>query len=452
MIRRAVVPAYLALCIGLGGATLAGYLPNMVLQLLAIPIIFFSLLTVRRTPMDRSARALLILAALSLAVPLLQLVPLPPSVWTSLPGREPIAEGYRLLGQPVPWMPISLAPDRTLASVLWLLPAVAVLLGILRLGAFRASWIAWSILLSTLFAMLVGTLQLAGNLFYFYEVTNRGSAVGFFANANHMSTLLLVAIAFLAALFGAVAARTSKRRRSAGKASGQGLMFAAAMLVLLLGLVLTRSLAGSGLAVPVAGASFLLVWTVSARAKALLTIGLTGATIAAIAATYLLPIGQDLLEKEAGSIDSRQTSISRTLSASLEYMPVGSGIGSFTGVYRSLEDPMQVTSTWMNHAHSDHAELFLETGIPGIVLLLLFLVWWARQARIAWSPSGDLFARAASIASAAIMTHSLVDYPLRTAAISAIFAACCALMTVPREKGAAKRGGDDEAGPRHLTA
>ena len=36
--------------------------------------------------------------------------------------------------------------------------------------------------------------------------------------------------------------------------------------------------------------------------------------------------------------------------------------------------------------------------------------------------------RAAVIASAAILAHSLVDYPLRTAAISALFAMCLAFL------------------------
>ena len=48
------------------------------------------------------------------------LVPLPPELWTALPGRDHVREGYALLGQPLPWMPISLAPFDTVASALWL--------------------------------------------------------------------------------------------------------------------------------------------------------------------------------------------------------------------------------------------------------------------------------------------------------------------------------------------
>jgi hypothetical protein len=60
-------------------------------------------------------------------------------------------------------------------------------------------------------------------------------------------------------------------------------------------------------------------------------------------------------------------------------------------------------------------------------------LWWARRALVIWrADEPDHFARAATIASAAIIAHSIVDYPLRTAAISAVFAVCLALMAEAR--------------------
>jgi O-antigen ligase len=75
----------------------------------------------------------------------------------------------------------------------------------------------------------------------------------------------------------------------------------------------------------------------------------------------------------------------------------------------------------------------LETGIPGLVVLLLVLAGWAAASWRAWaSPERDPFAQAAVVASAAILAHSLVDFPLRTAAISACFAMCLALIAPTR--------------------
>jgi hypothetical protein len=60
---------------------------------------------------------------------------------------------------------------------------------------------------------------------------------------------------------------------------------------------------------------------------------------------------------------------------------------------------------------------------------MTFLGWWILSALSAWrSADAGPFARAASIASAAILVHSVVDFPLRTAAISTAFAMCLALM------------------------
>ena len=84
----------------------------------------------------------------------------------------------------------------------------------------------------------------------------------------------------------------------------------------------------------------------------------------------------------------------------------------------------------MNHAHSDWLELLLETGVVGIALAALFLAWWGLRVRAVWqAEERDPFAQAATIASAAMMLHSVVDYPLRTAALSAVFAACLALLS-----------------------
>jgi hypothetical protein len=81
----------------------------------------------------------------------------------------------------------------------------------------------------------------------------------------------------------------------------------------------------------------------------------------------------------------------------------------------------------------------------------LFLFWWGRRAVAVWGSSNvDHYARAATIASAAILAHSVVDYPLRTAAISAVFAMCLALMAQPRRGTLVEPARGDRKG-RHLS-
>jgi O-antigen ligase len=110
-------------------------------------------------------------------------------------------------------------------------------------------------------------------------------------------------------------------------------------------------------------------------------------------------------------------------------MPLGTGLGSFREVYHLYEQASQVTTTYVVHAHNDYLELALETGVPGILVLLLFLGWWtAAMMRVWCTAEAGPFARAGAIASAAILIHSIVDFPLRTAAIAVCFGMCLALL------------------------
>jgi O-antigen ligase len=116
-----------------------------------------------------------------------------------------------------------------------------------------------------------------------------------------------------------------------------------------------------------------------------------------------------------------------------DFMPWGTGLGSFRSVYQLYEKPEDVSNIYVIHAHNDYVELALETGVPGISVMIAFLVLWARAARRVWRyADAGPYARAASIASAAILVHSLVDFPLRTAAIGAVFAMCLALLVERR--------------------
>jgi O-antigen ligase len=132
------------------------------------------------------------------------------------------------------------------------------------------------------------------------------------------------------------------------------------------------------------------------------------------------------------SVSSRQQIWATTQRAIESTFPVGTGLGSFEEVYRQYEDPADVSPRYINHAHNDYLELVLELGAPGLILILLFLGWWATATVRIWTSSlSTPFERAATVASAAILAHSIVDFPLRTAAIMAVFGVAIALMTQP---------------------
>jgi O-antigen ligase len=451
-IRITVVPAFLLLCLALGGASGGGHLANLVLQLSAIPIVIAALAARPGAPMPRPGRVLVTLLVLAVALVLVQLVPLPPRIWTNLPGRDWVAQGFEMLGQPLPWMPISLAPERTVSSALWALPAVAVLLGMLRLGGFRPAMLAWMLVFVTAVAVGLGALQLAGgesSPLYFYEIANRGMATGFFANSNNMAQLLVITIPFVGALY----LRAREGSRSVQKSSGLLVVLAGALTILLVGIAVNGSLAGIGLAVAASLATALMLafrrrplpaW--AASVGALLLIG-------AAATVVMTPLQTSLLAEEAQRGEESRAALFRDgLRVATDYMPLGSGVGTFAEIYPRYENVASVTRWYLNHAHNDYIELAVETGVPGTILIGLFLLWWGGRAVAIWrADTPDHFARAATIATASLLAHSMVEFPLRTAALSAVLAMCCALMAEARGRsGERRRRHKEEA--RHLSA
>src|SRR5258708_2981929 len=190
-VKSSVAPVYLLACLILGGSG-QGVWQNTLLQLAGLGIIAWAAAT-RDDPLPQAAKALFLILIAGLAVVILQLIPLPPSLWEH--GlRARIADDYSLLGRPAPWLPISMTPYAALDSLLGVIPPLAVFCAILRLGAFRASWLAAALLAGAIAGIILGALQVAApgvsSPWYLYLETNRGVAVGFFANANHMADLL----------------------------------------------------------------------------------------------------------------------------------------------------------------------------------------------------------------------------------------------------------------------
>lgn len=447
MMRGAAVPFYLLLCLLLGGSV-QGTWRVMVLQLLALALIGWAASARRGEALTGASRGLLSLVVIALLLFVAQLVPLPPSVWSSLPGREEVANGYAALGFRLPALPISLAPYATLQTALTFLPPLAVLLAIIRLHAHRQSWLAIALLLGALGGVLLGTVQTLGGpqpgaWWYLYDLTNSG-AVGFFANRNHMGTLLLTSIPFAVAL---IASGLGSVRSQSGR---QGLLVAGVggLLLLIVGLVLNRSTAAILLALPVIVFSALLLPVGHHRQRPLI-VAAALLTVAGFALYTSNPIQAELAGTDTTSLDTRLWMWSRSWAAIQESFPVGTGLGTFEQVFRLFEHSESVGRTYANHAHNDYLELLLETGVVGMVLLVAFLLWWARQAGRVWqSPISSHYARAATIASGSILAHSLVDYPLRTAALASVFGMCIALMAQGRRQ---RESAGSRPQARHVT-
>lgn len=433
-LRALVTPAYLLLCLLIGGST-QGVWANMILRLLALAILAWAFLRPRREPASRAERQLQLLIGVGLAWIAVHLVPLPPMAWTKLPARDFVADGFALLGHPLPWLPIALAPYAALSTVLALLPPLAILAAMLRQRAYTPAGLAWVIAAAAAAGVVLGALQVTTaepatlkSPWYLYRVTNLGAATGFFANSNHMATLLVTTLPFLAALAVAARGRGDRHRFPA-----TAVLVAGIGAIITLGILLNGSLAGLALGVPVLLASALLVLKrrVAGQGPALLV--LAAVMVIVVGGLSTAPMRSAFTGREAtASVESRQEIYRTSAAIARDFAPIGAGLGSFAKVYPRYEDPDHVDISFVNHAHNDYLELAVELGLPGIALFLLFLLWWAAAAVKPWrTASTDAFARAGTIASAAILAHSFVDFPLRTSAIGGLFAACLVLMVRP---------------------
>lgn len=449
-LRPAIAPAYLFLCLVLGGSA-QGVWANAFLRLAAILIIAWALIEQREEPVGRGVRELLTIIGLAIALPLLYLIPLPAALWTMLPGREIVVNGFELLGLKPGAMPVSLAPYDSISTLLALLPPLGMLAAMIGKHSYSRGWLAVALIGGTVAGVLLGIMQVSSanplaSPWYLYPSSNFGAATGFFANSNHMASLLLVTIPFIVALGATVRERPKDLNlRSAAMAlTGGGLV------LVILGLILNGSLAGFGLGVPVVLASLLMLWKPKMRfaGGAALAIGL--GSLVALAMLWTSPVGGKLGGVSAEtSVSSRQVILSKSVGLIDAFGPVGSGLGTFQKVYPLQEDPAAVDRWYVNHAHNDYLELAIETGLPGILLMMLFLGWWVISVRrLLASPAADYYAIAGAIGSAAVLLHSLVDYPLRTAAIGAVFAMCLVLVLQSRRSAVSET---DLRTVRHLS-
>lgn len=448
-LRETVAPSYLFSCLILGGSG-QGVWTNALLQLAGVAILAWAAASASEQPLSRAAQRILLIAILALALILLQLIPLPPALWSGLGGRSRIASDYALLGLRVPALPLSLMPQETLRALFASIPPLAMLVAIVRLRAYRRAWLAAALICGTFAGILLGAIQVASSdptasPWYLYPETSFGFAVGFFANANHMATLLIITLPFLAALL--VSARGGDRQRFAAVLT----MIAGAALIVAVGLLLNRSLAGYLLILPVIAASALIAMPARSRLRQWMMLAAGLCLLGALGVLQSSAIRSGSIHQEAASsVESREAILGTTLAATRDFLPFGSGVGSFRRVYSLYEDHATVDTVYANHAHNDYAELALETGIAGVFLVLLFLIWWGGAVWRVWrSVEAHPYGRAASIASAAILAHSIVDFPLRTAAIASCFAMCIGLLAARRASPPHNPG--DLRATRHVT-
>lgn len=418
----------LAFSIVAGGASREHVLRLALVELAALPLLVIGAGRLIRTGLWRDHGFALSLLGAVAAIPLIQLIPLPPALWTALPGRDEMVLALDLAGLQPGWVPLSVTPDLTWRSFLALLPPAAVFLTVLSANHTFTVRLVGVYLIAAVIGVLLGAAQLAsgGERLYPWETTSAGSVTGFFANRNHLATLLLSCVPFAAVIGAATLRRRSDNRWA--------LWFSALFMALVVvGLAAIRSRAGVILFGPVAIASLLAAWIAAGRGRPSPALtGLAGGIAAAVGAVALFALPPILARFDVQSApEGRFEGWPIVADAAQAWLPLGSGIGSFDVVFRSVEPLEQLDPTFFNHAHNEYLETWLEAGWPGVILVIAVFVWFGRRLWSAWKapPSRERdLQRAATIALVVMMAHSAVDYPLRTATLACLFALCAGIL------------------------
>lgn len=431
----------------LGGGARGGYLYDAILQFLSIPCLLFFLWRLSQQTTWRKPKVELAFCAALLLLPLIQLVPLPPAIWKSLPNRDLSIAALNLIGAADRWAPISISPRATWLSVLSLLPPLAIFIGIAQLTLPQRRKLSLVILAVGLASVLVGLLQVAqgpNSPLRFFASTNTTDAVGFFANRNHFAALLYSLMLFAAAwsLNSAFAAGMADKQNRFDAAHVVPLIASFTVFVTLIGAqVMARSRAGLVLTILALLGSLALTFRQERGTSSTSSVTPTKLILSAVALTFVFSMQFALyrfMERfEADPLaDARIAFARNTVTAAKASMPFGTGMGTFVPVYAAFEKTEDaMIDTFANHAHNDYLELWLETGVSGIILMALFLLWFLGRTRKAWgrhleqdSGIDHALFRAASLIIALLIAHSFVDYALRTGAIMAVFAFACALL------------------------
>jgi O-antigen ligase len=412
----------------LGGASRENLIPATIVELVSIILLPWT--TVRLANQSRSGMTWpLVVIGLIAAIVTLQLIPMPPQLWSALPGRETMVRVYKAAGMNLPVRPLSYAPDLTIRSSLYLITPITVFLGWITLSSSERRLGIIVILMVMVLGLVLGAVQVAAggaNVGYLYRNTNYGSLVGLFSNRNHEASLLLISLPLTAGLLVSGGKRTLKRNSLI--AIGLALT-----LVVMGALAAVHSRAGVLLLIPSLLCSVLVIVR-SGRfgrpRKVLLFIGLfVGAALALVTPFAFSPL---LARFDTGlSLDTRFAVAPDIWALVLKNLPFGSGPGTFDIAYRSVENLNFVNTEFLNHAHNDYLEIALETGVFGVGTLIAFIAWWSIRLVQVWgkgAESGSTLARAASIGVGLLLIHSAFDYPMRTLAIGAIFAFFAALM------------------------
>ena len=407
----------------------------------------FGAMALTPTSALRPIRVPLILMGLLILWAAIQLIPLPPELWSALPLREKIFSIDQLLGAPDRWRPITMSSALTINTLLSLSVPLAGLIVAAAVPAGERARLWWAIWAFGLASVAFGLLQfMAGprSVFYLYRITNDTSLVGLFANRNHHGLMLSVSILAAGWLIVNEIARRNRRPLVIPALIGSIAIFLLFTLIIGSRMGLIGGIATSMLVYAIIRWSYRFapkpINQARVRERARPTPPPRRGRIRGVVLN-ILPLVLVLVISALFDISGRDNTVGRLLNgdgveeirvatfssiAALvkEHWLFGSGFGSFARIYQVMEPDALLQEAYLNHAHNDWLQLPIEGGLPAVLIFVAGAAWIAFQLVAAWrSRPAPLRVEVAenvilAAAFAVLIAGSAVDYPLRTPSIA----------------------------------
>jgi hypothetical protein len=421
---------FLVICCLFGGTSQAALAIKLPLFMVSLLVIGWVLTSSSREPLRALLTPIIILGAAFFAIFWLYLIPLPPELWTKLPGRAPIETGLRLVDEELPWLPLSLTPEDTFVSIWSFLPPVAIVLLLrLDLREKELSRAFKTIIVISIFSVLLGLLQFihGGKFLFIYAISSFENAVGLFSNANHYAC-------FLVMIFPLCFYLVSKGRGAGffllNQKTATSKLAAINLIFIWIGVLLAGSMTGYFILV---FAFILSVFYLRREHKLTLSvflIGLAGMGLFALDFFYFKEFGDQLIEKFTEMKGVSRQEIYTTMLTQLDlFSLIGNGPGSFYDSYLVIENRDTMGTKFANQAHSDFLQITQEIGILGVLSMTGLASLFVIMKEAFFSPRKNYLRLAAAISVSSVFIASMPDYPLRTISVSTLFVFFVCIMT-----------------------
>ncbi len=416
------------------GAVQTGAVYALELHAALLGLLSLWVLAQERSALPATAKRALALAAIVVAVGVIQLIPLPGGVTALLApqAHESRALLAPILGTPetAPF-PSSIEP---LATVDALLRFVAyVLIGLAAAVALdtpaRLREAAWILALSGAFQGLYGATEyLSGHqhIFGYAKRFYTDEASGTFINRNHFATYLAATLPFALAL--AMRSRNAERPAESWRERGIRLLEPGGAGRVIAGLVaasiwigVVLSYSRAGLAVALAATVTFAILATGGRVRAP---GRLAAALVLVPTIVLLFLevrapGERFVtdEEDLRTLGGRVDVWRVGLGMAADHPALGTGLGTFEAAFAPRRPP-GVEHRW-THVHSDWLEAAIEGGISVLVAFGALAIVVFRQLRKAQRSPHNAALGGALVA---IAVHAAVDFPTRIPAIAAVAA------------------------------